>query len=315
LPGSSCSGNRAADRRRTPRYALPAITALLVTGCVWTAATALLTRPEPLAAQRNVGAGPADPAGRSHTHGRQVGPHRVEHLRVKVLETLPHDPKAFTEGLEMAGGTLYEATGLPGQSSLRSGAPGKPPRASAGLPAPLFGEGITLVGRTLWQLTWRDRIAIERDATTLRELRRLPYPDEGWGICFDRLERQLVTSDGSARLTFRDPHTLAKTGEVTVTEDGRPVTRVNELECTGRAVYANVLSTDRMVRIDPLTGTVTASIDASGLLHADEVVPGSTPNGIAAVPGTNQFLLTGKFWPKMFRVSLVPAQPPSRTAR
>ncbi|WP_327315711.1 glutaminyl-peptide cyclotransferase [Streptomyces sp. NBC_01235] len=315
MPGTRRSGNRAAGRRRTLRYALPAIAALLVTGSVWTAATALLTESEPLAARRDVEAVSGDPAGRSHSHWRQAGPHQVEHLRVKVLEALPHDPTSFTEGLEMKGGTLYEGTGLAGRSSVRSGSPGKPPTVGTGLSAPLFGEGITLLGRTLWQLTWRDGIAIERDATTLRELRRLPYPAEGWGICFDRLKRQLVTSDGSARLTFRDPRTLAKTGEVTVTEDGRPVTSVNELECADRAVYANVLFTERIVRIDPITGAVTASIDASGLLHADELVPGSTLNGIAAVPGTDQFLLTGKFWPKMFRVALVPAQTPSRTAR
>ncbi|MGA5136221.1 glutaminyl-peptide cyclotransferase [Streptomyces azureus] len=315
MPETSRSGNRAAGRRRTLRHALRAIAALLVTGSVCVAATGLLTRPEPLAGRRDVEAVSGDPAGRSHTHWRQVSPHRVERLRVKVLEALPHDPKSFTQGLEMAGGTLYEGTGLPGQSSVRSGAPGKPPMVHTSLPAPLFGEGITLLGRTLWQLTWRDRIAIERDATTLRELRRVPYPDEGWGICFDRGRRQLVTSDGSARLAFRDPRTLAKTGEVTVTEDGRPVTRVNELECADHAVYANVLPTERIVRIDAVTGAVTASIDASGLLHAGELVPGSTLNGIAAVPGTDHFLLTGKFWPKMFRVALVPAQPPSRTAR
>jgi glutamine cyclotransferase len=124
-----------------------------------------------------------------------------------------------------------------------------------------------------------------------------------------------VTSNGSARLTFRDPRTLAKTGEVTVTEDGRQVTEVNELECADHAVYANVLPTERIVRIAPVTGAVTASIDASGLLHPGELVPGATLNGIAAVPATDQFLLTGKFWPKMFRVALVPAQPPSRTVR
>ncbi|MET7690718.1 glutaminyl-peptide cyclotransferase [Streptomyces sp. NPDC005483] len=315
MPGTSRSGNRAAGRRRTLRHALPAIAALLVTGSVCIAATGLLTRSEPLRAQRDVEAVSDDPAGRSQTQVRQVGPHRVERLRVKVLEALAHDPKSFTQGLEMAGGTLYESTGLSGQSSVRSGFLGKPPRVHTSLPDPLFGEGITLLGRTVWQLTWRDRIAIERDATTLRELRRVPYPDEGWGICFDRGRWQLVTSDGSARLTFRDPRTLAKNGEVTVTEDGRPVTGVNELECADHAVYANVLPTERIVRIDPITGAVTASIDASGLLHADQLVPGSTLNGIAAVPGTDQFLLTGKFWPKMFRVVLVPAQPPSRTTR
>ncbi|MEV0182397.1 glutaminyl-peptide cyclotransferase [Streptomyces sp. NPDC050625] len=232
---------------------------------------------------------------------------RVEQLRVKVLKTFPHDPQAFTQGLEMAGGTLYEGTGLSGRSSVRAGPLGKEPTVRAALPAPLFGEGITVLGRTLWQLTWRDRTAIERDARTLAELRRVPYPDDGWGVCLQRDRNRLVTSDGSARLTFRDPGTLARTDEVTVTDDGRPVTELNELECVGGAVYANVLFTDRIVRIDPATGAVTARIDASGLLHADELVPGATLNGIAAVPGTDQFLVTGKFWPKMFKVALVPA--------
>ncbi|MEV0412980.1 glutaminyl-peptide cyclotransferase [Streptomyces sp. NPDC050448] len=249
---------------------------------------------------------PDDPAGRA-MGGRQAAAHRVEHLRVKVLKTLPHDPQAFTQGLEMAGDTLYEGTGISGRSSVRAGPPGKKPTVRAALPAPLFGEGITVLGRTLWQLTWRNRTAIERDAKTLAELRRVPYPDDGWGVCLQRARHRLVTSDGSSRLTFRDPGTLAKTGEVTVTEGGRPVTELNELECVGAAVYANVLFTNRIVRIDPATGAVTASIDASGLLRDDELVPGSTLNGIAAVPGTDQFLITGKFWPAMFRVVLVPA--------
>ncbi|MET7498013.1 glutaminyl-peptide cyclotransferase [Streptomyces sp900116325] len=249
---------------------------------------------------------PDDPAGRA-MDGRQAAAHRVEKLRVKVLEALPHDSKAFTEGLEMAGNTLYESTGLSGASSARAGPPDKPPTAHVALPAPLFGEGITVLGRTLWQLTWRNRIAIERDVTTLAELRRVPYPDDGWGMCFQQSAHRVVTSDGSARLTFRDLGTLAKTGEVTVTEEGRPVTELNELECVGAAVYANVLPTDRIVRIDPAAGAVTATIDASGLLRASELIPGATLNGIAAVPGTDQFLIAGKFWPKMFRVVLVPA--------
>ena len=142
----------------------------------------------------------------------------------------------------------------------------------------------------------------------VKELRRVPYPDDGWGVCLQRERHRLVTSDGSSRLTFRDPATLTKTGEVTVTQDGRPVTELNERECVGDAVYANVLSTDRIVRVDPATGTVTANIDASGLLRADELVPGSALNGIAAVPGTDQFLITGKFWPRIFRVVFAPAR-------
>jgi glutamine cyclotransferase len=247
-----------------------------------------------------------DPAGGA-AKGRRVAAHRVEHLRVKVLKTFPHDPRAFTQGLEMAGDTLYEGTGISGRSSVRAGPLGTKPTVRTALPAPLFGEGVTVLGRTLWQLTWRNRTAIERDARTLAELRRVPYRDDGWGVCLQRARHRLVTSDGSSRLTFRDPRTLAKKGEVAVTEGGRPVTELNELECVGAAVYANVLFTDRIVRIDPATGAVTASIDASGLLRDDELVPGSTLNGIAAVPGTHQFLITGKFWPRMFRVALVPA--------
>ncbi|MFE0510975.1 glutaminyl-peptide cyclotransferase [Streptomyces sp. NPDC058964] len=259
-----------------------------------------------LASRPPAGRAPGDRAGRA-VGGRQAAAHRVEQLRVKVLEVLPHDSKAFTEGLEMAGNTLYESTGLSGASSVRAGPPGRPPTARVALPAPLFGEGITVLGRTLWQLTWRNRTAVERDARTLAELRRVPYPGDGWGMCFQRSAHRLVTSDGSARLTFRDPGTLAEKGEVAVTEGGRPVTGLNELECADAALYANVLPTDRIVRIDPATGAVTASIDASGLLRGDEAVPGSTLNGIAAVPGTDQFLVTGKFWPRMFRVVFVPA--------
>lgn len=106
---------------------------------------------------------------------------RVERLRVKVLEVLPHDPESFTQGLEMAGDTLYEGTGLAGRSSVQAGPPGGQPTTRVSLPAPLFGEGITVLGRTLWQLTWQNGIAVERDAATLEEVRRLRYPDEGWG--------------------------------------------------------------------------------------------------------------------------------------
>ncbi|GHD43365.1 glutaminyl-peptide cyclotransferase [Streptomyces mirabilis] len=268
-------------------------------GAVLAAALLLASRPP---ADR----APDDPAGRA-MGGQQAAAHRVEQLRVKVLKTLPHDPQAFTQGLEMADATLYESTGLSGASSVRAGPPGKPPAVRVALSAPLFGEGITVLGRTLWQLTWRNRTAIERDAKTLAELRRVPYADDGWGVCLQRARHRLVTSDGSSRLTFRDSGTLAKTGEVAVAEEGRPVTELNELECVGAAVYANVLPTDRIVRIDPATGAVTASIDASGLLRDDERVPGSMLNGIAAVSGTDQFLITGKFWPRMFRVALVPA--------
>ncbi|WP_171114532.1 MULTISPECIES: glutaminyl-peptide cyclotransferase [unclassified Streptomyces] len=175
----------------------------------------------------------------------------------------------------MAGGTLYESTGLFGESSVRAGPLDRQPTAHTALPAPMFGEDITVLGRPLWQLSWRHRIAIERDARTLEEPRRVAYPDDGWDVCFHG--HRLVTSDGSARLTFRDLRTLAKRGEVTVTEDGRASTRLNELECAGDAVYANVLFTDRIVRIDSVSGVVTAGIDASDLPAAQETDAGSRP--------------------------------------
>lgn len=231
---------------------------------------------------------------------------RVERLRVKVLQTLPHDPTAFTQGLEMAGGTLYESTGVSGWSAVLAGPPGRTAAVRVPLPPPLFGEGLTVVGPTLWQLTWRDGIAIERDARTLAERRRVPYRGEGWGICHQRGRGRLVTSDGSAHLTFRDPRTLAKTGEIAVTDRGKPVPRLNELECVGDVVYANVWPADRIVRIDATDGTVTGEIDASGLLSGRESRHADVLNGIAAVPGTDQFLITGKWWPRMFRVVFVP---------
>jgi glutamine cyclotransferase len=229
----------------------------------------------------------------------------VARLKVEVLQTLPHDTAAFTQGLELAGDRLYEGTGLSGQSSLRVGAPGENPSVTEPLPAPLFGEGITVLDATVWQLTWQDGVAFERDARTLRELRQVRYEGEGWGLCHQDSGR-LVMSNGSADLTFRDPKTFAPTGTVTVTADGSPVTQLNELECVGDDVYANLWGTDSIVRINPATGRVTAHIDAAGLLTPEEKAKADVLNGIAAVPGTDEFLVTGKLWPKLFRVRFVP---------
>ncbi len=220
-------------------------------------------------------------------------------LKVQVLSTLPHDPDAFTQGLEFAGETLYEGTGLVGKSSVRAGPAGAAPSVRAELPG-LFGEGVTVLGPTVWQITWQDGVAIERDAKTLAERRRVGYPGEGWGLCHREGTGQLVMSDGSSKLTFRDPVSFAPTGSVDVGRD-----RLNELECAGDSVYANVWQTDEILRIDAATGRVTGEIDASGLLTPEERRPTDVLNGIAAIPGTDEFLVTGKLWPKMFRVKFV----------
>ena len=230
------------------------------------------------------------------------------HLRAEVVQRLPHDRTAFTEGLELVDGVLYEGTGLEGRSTIRAVDPATGAvRQQTDLPGKLFGEGITVVGQTIWQLTYRDGIAIQRDRATLAELRRTSVTGEGWGLCYDAAAKRLVMSDGTDRLTFRDPQTFQPIGEVRVTSGGNPVTRLNELECAHGAVFANIWDTETIVRIDPGTATVTADVDLAGLLPADERARVDVLNGIAAVPETDEFLVTGKYWPTMFRVRFVPA--------
>lgn len=243
-------------------------------------------------------------------HGRTARTAKAQLLRAQVRDVLPHDPRAFTQGLEFRNATLYESTGLVGQSSVRAGSPGRASKVHAELPAPLFGEGITVVGDRLWQLTWRNGIAIERDPRTLQERGRVTYQGEGWGLCHQRVAAQdrLIMSNGTDRLTFRDATTFAVTGGVSVRQDGQPVTHLNELECApDGSVYANVYPTDTIKRIDPRTGIVTAHIDASALLTPSERREAKQLNGIAAVPGTDLFLITGKNWPHAFRVAFVPS--------
>jgi glutamine cyclotransferase len=225
-------------------------------------------------------------------------------LRPEVLAEVPHDPSAFTQGLELHEGTLYEGTGLEGESQLRvlDPATGEVLRAEP-LPGQLFGEGIAVVEDRIWQLTWQDGVVLEWDRATLTLRRQLPLQGEGWGLCHDGT--RLVRSDGTDRLRFHDPVTFAETGSVTVTIDGEPVTELNELECVDGQVWANVWPSDVLVRIDPASGHVTAAVDAAGLLdpeqraNADAVL-----NGIAAL-GNDEYLLSGKLWPVSFRVRFV----------
>lgn len=228
----------------------------------------------------------------------------TERLRVQVVATYPHDPNAFTQGLVLAGGRLFESTGLEGRSSLREVelTTGKVLRR-LDVPAPVFAEGLALVGTRLFQITWKHETAYTYDRDTFKKGPTFPYSGEGWGLCHNGQE--LVMSDGSARLTFRGPETFRVMREVVVREGGQPVDQLNELECVGPHVFANVWMTDRIVRIDPKTGAVTASIDASNLLPAAERYGTDVLNGIAHDPSNDTFLITGKLWPKMFRVRFV----------
>jgi glutamine cyclotransferase len=219
-----------------------------------------------------------------------------------VLGEIPHDTSAFTEGLEIDGQTLYESTGLEGKSQLRELDPatGAVRRATADRPD-YFGEGIAVVGDRIWQMTWRDGVAIEWDKASLKPLREVPMEGEGWGLCRDG--DRLIRSDGTDRLRFHDPENFAETGAVNVTREGRPVIMLNELECADGQVWANIWKTDEIVRIDPATGLVTAVVDASGLRRDAGQAKEQVLNGIAHVDG-QEFLLTGKNWQTMYRVRI-----------
>lgn len=234
-------------------------------------------------------------------------------LRVEVVRTAPHDRGSFTQGLEISGTELLESTGLSGESwmsatDLTTGVE----RVRADLAAPLFGEGITVADDEVWQLTWRDGVAVVRDRDTLTERRRVPLDGEGWGIC--ALDDALVTSNGSSTLTFRDRDTFEVRRSVEATAGGLPVGRLNELECAEDGhIYANVWPTDTVARIDPVDGR-TVTIDASELrtlLPADAAQDIDVLNGIAQIPGTDRFLLTGKYWPRLFEVRFVEATGPN----
>ncbi|MFD1810712.1 glutaminyl-peptide cyclotransferase [Rhodococcus gannanensis] len=229
----------------------------------------------------------------------------VPRLHVEVQETRPHDPTAFTQGFEISDGELVEGTGLEGRSyisatDLDTGVE----RVRVPLPADMFGEGLTVSGDTVWQLTWKEGVAFARDRDSLAERARVDYEGEGWGLCAQ--PDRLVMSNGSDTLTFRDPETFDATGSVRVTLDGLPLDQLNELECTDDgALYANVWQTSEIVRIDPATGEVTAVIDASGLLTPEQAAGADVLNGIAAIPGTDRFLITGKLYPVTFDVRFV----------
>ncbi len=224
----------------------------------------------------------------------------------EVVNRYVHDGTAFTQGLEYSGGGLYEGTGLYGESTLRhvaleTGAV----LQSVPLDSKYFGEGITLWDDRIIQITWRERTALVYDRDTLSRTGEFTYNTEGWGLTHD--DTRLIMSDGSARLTFRDPSTFAELGTVEVTDGGRPIDYLNELEYIDGEVWANIWLTDRIVVIDPESGVVNATVDLSGLLPAEDRLPDTDVlNGIAYDVAGDRLFLTGKKWPVLFEVQLVP---------
>jgi glutamine cyclotransferase len=236
------------------------------------------------------------------------GASKTERLTVKVLAVEPHDPTGFIQGLVWDKGLLYESDGLYMASSLREveESTGKILRR-VNVPAGFFAEGLALVGDRLIQLTWKEGTAFVYSRKQFERIDELHYTGEGWGLCYDG--RRLVMTDGSDHLSFRDPNTMAVTGTVAVQLDGAPLDQLNALACVDDVVYANVWQTDQIVRIDPMTGRVTAVIDASGLLSPEERGHADVLNGIVWDPQHKRFLITGKLWPKLFAVVFVKQQP------
>ena len=223
---------------------------------------------------------------------------------VLVLGALPHDPSAFTQGLVLHDGVFYESTGLYGSSTVRVVDPGTGEvLASVSLDDRYFGEGLEVVGGRVVQLTWKEQTAFVWETGTLEPLGTYTYDGEGWGLC--AFEDRFVMSDGSSTLTFRDLDSFEVTGTVEVLSSGHPVDRLNELECVGDLVYANVWFSDEIMVIAADSGRVVARVDASSLRSELSVTEGiDVLNGIAHDPERGVFYLTGKLWPEIFEVRI-----------
>jgi len=224
----------------------------------------------------------------------------------KVIKTFPHDTKAFTQGLVFEDGFLYEGTGLYGKSELRkvdleTGNVLKQHK----LPDEYFGEGMTIFGDRIIQLTLKSRTGFVYKKDTFELLREFSYPTEGWGLTHDG--KYLIMSDGTPMLYFLNPETFKQNHKIMVLDKNSPVWGLNELEYIDGQIYANVWPTKRMVKIDPETGEVIGWIDMEGILQ-DHNEPVDVFNGIAYDPAGRRLFVTGKFYPKIYEIKLVPVK-------
>jgi glutaminyl-peptide cyclotransferase len=224
----------------------------------------------------------------------------------QVIHAYPHDPNAFTQGLEFRAGFLYEGTGLKGHSSLRKVQleTGKVLQ-EIDIDPEYFGEGITVLNQQIIELTWQSEAGFVYEQSSFRRLRTFNYPGEGWGLANDG--QQIYMSDGSAQIRIWDPVTLQEKRRITVRDRGQPVINLNELEMVRGEIYANVWMTNRIARISPADGRVLGWIDLTGILSAaDRTEPVDVLNGIAYDVLGNRLFVTGKLWPKLFEIKVAP---------
>ena len=235
-------------------------------------------------------------------------PSDIPRFTYQIVHAYPHDSLAFTEGLFYLNGTLYESTGLEGQSSLRR------VQLESGkvlqryeLPRSYFGEGIVNWKDQIVQLTWQTQIGFIYDLKTFERKREFHYPGEGWALTQDG--HRLIMDDGTAQIRFWNPESLEEMGRITVTDHGQPVTSLNELEWVEGEIYANIWGTSRIARINPRSGKVVGWIDLSGLEESSgaDANSDSVLNGIAYDAKAHRLFVTGKRWPKLFEIRLVRA--------
>jgi glutamine cyclotransferase len=224
----------------------------------------------------------------------------------QVVRVYPHDRNAFTQGLEFRAGFLYEGTGLNGHSTLRRVKLETGEVAQQISLAPeYFGEGITVINQQIIELTWRAQTGFVYEQNSFRRLRSFNYSGEGWGLANDGA--QIYMSDGTPQIRVWDPVTLQEKRRFTVRDAGAPVTYLNELEWVRGELYANVWQTDRIVRISPADGRVLGWVDMAGLLtDADRSERVDVLNGIAYDVLGDRLFVTGKLWPKLFEIKIIP---------
>jgi glutaminyl-peptide cyclotransferase len=224
----------------------------------------------------------------------------------RVVHVYPHDRTAFTQGLEYRGGFLYEGTGLEGRSTVRKVKLETGEVVQQIRVAPqFFGEGITVINQRIVELTWKAHAGFIYDQDSFKQLRTFPYPGEGWGLANDG--KQIYMSDGSSQIRIWDPVTLQEKKRLNVRDGTKPVAMLNELEYVRGEIYANVWQTDRIVRVSPTDGHVLGWIDLTGLLSDEDLSQQvDVLNGIAYDSFGDRLFVTGKLWPKLFEIKLVP---------
>lgn len=230
----------------------------------------------------------------------------VPEYTFEVVRQFPHDPTAFTQGITYHDGFFYEGTGRTGKSSLSRVTPktGQVVR-KVDLAPDLFGEGVTVLGNKVFQLTWLSHLGFVYDLHDFRQLRTFQYPGEGWGLTTDG--HDLFMSDGSSEIRVLDASRFAEKRRIKVRDGEKPVDQLNELEFVEGEIYANIWHSDRIARISPQTGKIVGWIDLTGLLgpfyqrQAEEVL-----NGIAYDREGKRLFVTGKLWPKIFEIRVIP---------